>query len=76
MLSRLPDPTDRRATLLVLTKATQTHFQQVRLLQQQLREEVLASFTADERVQLALLLKRLQQALTRKMSAKQNEDQK
>lgn len=75
MLSRLPDPTDRRATLLVLTKATQTHFQQVRLLQQQLREEVLASFTDDERVQFALLLKRLQHAVTRKMSIEQKEDQ-
>ncbi|GHO45846.1 MarR family winged helix-turn-helix transcriptional regulator [Ktedonospora formicarum] len=76
MLSRLPDPTDRRATLLVLTKAAQAHFQQVRLLQQQLSEDVLASLTADERVQLDLLLKRLQHVLTRKMRAERDEDKK
>jgi DNA-binding MarR family transcriptional regulator len=74
MLSRLPDPTDRRATLLQVTKATQTHFQHVRLLQQQIGKEVLAPLTTDECVQLDLLLKRLQHELIRKMNAGRNED--
>jgi DNA-binding MarR family transcriptional regulator len=59
LLARLPDPTDRRATLLELTDTARTQFEQVRRLQMDLGEELLAPLDREQRRQLLDLLSRL-----------------
>ncbi len=59
LLVRLPDPTDRRATLLALTEKARTQFEQVRSLQMDLGEERVAPLELEQRRQLLDLLKRL-----------------
>ena len=61
LLARLPDPTDRRATLLELTGKAQTQFEQVRSLQMELGEELIAPLNTQQRQQLLDLLGRLNQ---------------
>jgi DNA-binding MarR family transcriptional regulator len=58
-LARLPDPTDRRATLLELTEKARTQFEQVRSLQMELGEELVAPLDTQQRRQLLDLLGRL-----------------
>lgn len=60
-LRRLPDPTDRRATLLELTQKARTHFERVQSLQHQLSEDVARSLGEDQRCQLLALLDRIKQ---------------
>jgi len=59
LLVRLPDPTDRRATLLALTDRARTQFEQVRSLQTELGEELIAPLDLQQRRQLLDLLARL-----------------
>lgn len=59
LLVRLPDPADRRATLLRLTPAAQSHHEQVHAVQHELSEEVVASLDAGQRRELLDLLLRL-----------------
>jgi DNA-binding MarR family transcriptional regulator len=59
LLARLPDPTDRRATLLELTDTAQTQFEQVRSLQMELGEELVAPLDTQQRRLLLDLLSRL-----------------
>ena len=59
LLVRLPDATDRRATLLALTEKAQTQFAQVRRIQMDLGEELVASLTLEQRRQLLNLLTQL-----------------
>jgi DNA-binding MarR family transcriptional regulator len=59
LLVRLPDPTDRRATLLSLTERARTQFEQVRNRQMELGEELLAPLDQEQRQQLLDLLNRL-----------------
>jgi DNA-binding MarR family transcriptional regulator len=59
LLVRLPDPTDRRATLLALTERAQAQFEQVRSLQMELGEELVAPLDQEQRRQLLDLLNRL-----------------
>jgi DNA-binding MarR family transcriptional regulator len=61
LLARLPHPTDRRATLLELTEKAQSQFEQVRSLQMDLGEELVAPLDAQQRRQLLDLLNRLNQ---------------
>ncbi len=61
LLARLPDPTDRRATLLELTEKAQTQFEQVRRLQMELGEELVAPLDPQQRRLLLDLLSRLNQ---------------
>ena len=61
LLARLPDPTDRRATLLELTEKARTQFEQVRHLQMELGEELVAPLDQQQRRQLLDLLSRLNQ---------------
>src|SRR5215467_15517378 len=49
LLVRLPDPTDRRATLLALTERARTQFEQVRSLQLELGEELVAPLDQEQR---------------------------
>ena len=63
LLVRLPDPTDRRATLLALTDRARTQFEQVRSLQMELGEELVAPLDAQQRGQLLDLLSRLNQGV-------------
>jgi DNA-binding MarR family transcriptional regulator len=56
LLARLPDPTDRRATLLELTDTARSHFEQVRNLQTELSEELLAPLDIQQRQQFLDLL--------------------
>jgi DNA-binding MarR family transcriptional regulator len=60
-LVRLPDPTDRRATLLELTDTARTQFEQVRSLQMELGEELIAPLDPQQRRLLLDLLSRLNQ---------------
>ena len=59
LLIRLPDPTDRRATLLELTDRARAQFEQVRSLQMELGEELVAPLDLQQRRQLLDLLGRL-----------------
>src|SRR5215469_11115891 len=59
LLVRLSDPTDRRATLLALTERARTQFAQVRRIQMQLGEELVAPLDLQQRRQLLDLLSRL-----------------
>src|SRR5215471_14214903 len=59
LLVRLPDPTDRRATLLALTERAQTQFEQVRRIQVELGEELVAPLDQEQRRLLLDLLSRL-----------------
>ena len=59
LLVRLPDPTDRRATLLALTDRARTQFEHVRSLQMELGEELVAPLDTQQRRQLLDLLGRL-----------------
>ena len=59
LLVRLPDPTDRRATLLALTDRARTQFEQVRGLQTELGEELVAPLDLQQRRQRLDLLSRL-----------------
>ena len=59
LLVRLPDPTDRRATLLALTEKARTQFEQVRRVQMGLGEEFVAPLDQEQRRLLLDLLSRL-----------------
>jgi len=61
LLARLPDPIDRRATLLALTEKARTQFEQVRSLQMELGEELIAPLDTQQRRLLLDLLSRLNQ---------------
>jgi len=61
LLARLPDPIDRRATLLALTEKALTQFEQVRSLQMELGEDLVAPLDTQQRRQLLDLLSRLNQ---------------
>jgi DNA-binding MarR family transcriptional regulator len=63
LLARLPDPTDRRATLLELTERARTQFEQVRRLQMDLGEELVAPLDTQQRRLLLDLLNRLNQVV-------------
>ena len=63
LLARLPDPTDRRATLLELTEQARTEFEQVRRLQMDLGEELVAPLDTQQRRLLLDLLSRLNQEM-------------
>jgi len=65
LVARLPDPTDRRATLLALTERAQTQLEQVRTLQMQLGEELVAPLDMQQRRQLLDLLGRLNKEVLR-----------
>ncbi len=56
LLVRLPDATDRRATLLALTEKAQTQFEQVRRIQMDLGEEFVAPLDQEQRRLLLDLL--------------------
>jgi DNA-binding MarR family transcriptional regulator len=62
LLSRLADPTDRRATLLELTATGRGYLERVHGVQRELAEEFMAPLSATERQQLHALLRRLQAA--------------
>jgi DNA-binding MarR family transcriptional regulator len=62
LLIRLPDPTDRRATLLELTVTGRGYLGRVHAVQQELAEQFMAPLSATERQQLLELLRRLQGA--------------
>ena len=63
LLARLPDPTDRRATLLELTAQAHTQFEQVRRLQMELGEELVAPLDPQQRRLLLELLSQLNQEM-------------
>jgi DNA-binding MarR family transcriptional regulator len=62
LVARLPDPTDRRATLLELTATGRGYLGRVHAVQQELAEQFLAPLNAAERRQLEDLLRRLEAA--------------
>ena len=59
LLSRLPDPADRRATLLALTDAGRTQLTCAYEMRQELSEKVLEHLTGEERRTLVQLLGKL-----------------
>lgn len=59
MIVRLPDPTDRRATLLELTPAGRAHLEQMRATLRALSDEIVAPLDAGQQRQLLGLLHRL-----------------
>ena len=63
LLVRLPDSTDRRATLLALTERARTQFEQVRRLQMDLGEEFVAPLDQEQRRLLLDLLNRLNEGV-------------
>lgn len=62
MVARLPDPADRRATLLQITQDGLTQLRRFRALHDSVAAELFDVLTATERHQLARLLLRLQAA--------------
>ncbi|WP_054028098.1 MarR family winged helix-turn-helix transcriptional regulator [Bacillus sp. FJAT-28004] len=59
LLIRIPDPTDRRATLLQLTEIAQANISQVLAFQAEIAENLLENFSSDQRQQFFDLLLRL-----------------
>jgi DNA-binding MarR family transcriptional regulator len=62
LLARLPDPSDRRATLLKLTDTGRGYLDRVHAAQQEIAEQFMAPLNTAERQQLYDLLRRLQAA--------------
>jgi len=62
LLARLPDPSDRRATLLELTDTGRGYLDRVHAVQRELAEQFMAPLSAADRQQLYDLLRRLQAA--------------
>jgi DNA-binding MarR family transcriptional regulator len=62
LVARLPDPADRRATLLELTQEGLSQLNRFRAMHNSAAAELFEVLTATERVQLARLLHRLQAA--------------
>jgi DNA-binding MarR family transcriptional regulator len=60
LLVRLPDPTDRRATLVELTATGRGYLERVHAVQRELAEDFMAPLGATERGRLYDLLRRLQ----------------
>ena len=59
LLVRLPDPKDRRATLLQLTERAESHLSQVLTFQAEVADKLLANLTKEQRKQFFDLLLRL-----------------
>jgi DNA-binding MarR family transcriptional regulator len=70
LITRSPDPSDRRAILLQLSAAAREHWEQMRSLQHELSDEVLAPLDAAERKQLYALLARLREGPIREAAAR------
>jgi len=62
MVVRLPDPADRRATLLEITQEGLSQLRRFRAMHDSAAAELFDALTAAERHQLARLLRRLQAA--------------
>src|SRR5712692_9207305 len=62
LVARLPDPADRRATLLEITQEGLSQLSRFRAMHDSAAAELLEVLTATERLQLARLLRRLQAA--------------
>src|SRR5712691_11222517 len=62
MVARLPDPADRRATLLQITREGLSQLRRLRAMHDSAAAELFDVLTATERRQLARLLRRLQAA--------------
>jgi Transcriptional regulators len=56
LIKRLPDPNDRRATLLQLTDEALIHVHRIQADQEQISEKLLRNFSVAQRVQLVELL--------------------
>jgi len=59
LLVRIPDPTDRRATLIQLTELAQTNIEQVLAYQAAIADNVLENLSADQRKQFFDLIMQL-----------------
>lgn len=59
LLVRLPDPTDRRATLIQLTELAQSHIEQVLAFQNKIADNVLNNLSAQQQQQFYDLLTQL-----------------
>jgi DNA-binding MarR family transcriptional regulator len=62
LVARLPDPADRRATLLEITQEGLSQLSRSRAMHNSAAAELFDVLTATERAQLARLLRRLQAA--------------
>ncbi|MCR8844256.1 MarR family transcriptional regulator [Paenibacillus sp. SC116] len=56
LLVRIPDPMDRRATLIQLTKLAETHLSQVLALQDEISDRLLGNLSLEQRKQFLDLL--------------------
>jgi DNA-binding MarR family transcriptional regulator len=70
LLTRRPDPRDRRATLLELSPSARERWEQVRALRREISDEVLAPLDAAERRQLLALLQRLKEGPLREAAVR------
>jgi DNA-binding MarR family transcriptional regulator len=70
LLTRRPDPRDRRATLLELSPSARERWEQVRTLRREICDEVLAPLDAAERRQLLALLQRLKEGPLREAAVR------
>jgi DNA-binding MarR family transcriptional regulator len=70
LLTRRPDPRDRRAALLALSPSARARWEQVRALRREICDEVLAPLDAAERRQLLALLQRLKEGLLREATVR------
>src|SRR5438552_3982862 len=70
LLTRRPDPGDRRATLLELSPGARERWEQVRALQREISDEVLSPLDAAERRQLLGLLQRLKEGPLREAAVR------
>lgn len=59
LLARMPDPVDRRATLIQLTDIAQMQIKKVRLLEEEAADILLKNLTQEQRSQLIELLSKL-----------------
>ncbi len=69
LVARLPDPADRRATLLEITQEGLSQLNRFRAMHNSAAAELFEVLTATERLQLARLLRRLQAAADADSSA-------
>ncbi|MCF6409621.1 MarR family winged helix-turn-helix transcriptional regulator [Pseudalkalibacillus salsuginis] len=56
LISRVPDPKDRRAMLLKLTEKAEKHLEPIHVIQSELAEKMLKRFSPEQRYQLIHLL--------------------
>ena len=73
LVERVPDPDDGRSRLVLLTAAARERMHETRTVMQAIGAEALSEFTADERAELARLVRRLADKMDRMLAERQGD---